>query len=528
MSPKYRARVTLILTAMIAALAVVSGCTQKPVKPTVLATCGAGRLERWGMSRVVYLVGDPYQRGLQQGTLLKDQVRTMAALAAKVAAARTGSAARRAALTASLEPDELEEMKGIADGAGVERESILDLNFAYELSFPAACSQFAAIDEAGTFVVGRNLEYYMADIVGKGRVLQIVIPDRGIPYFAPSLAGLAGVLTGINRDGVYVAMNAIPQAEQADDGVPVTVSLRRILLTASSMEQAVEQISSIPAAAGHLLLLVSGSEREFISPEIGCTQSAEVRPNRGDDYIVVTNHYVNSDMAMLVPEMDDNHHELLEQALSEKPVLNATEGIELLTLVGVRPRHLQFATLQSLVWLPDHDEAWLSNSTLPATDGRFICFHPREMLNSFSPDASANFSIDARVMLAHRPPEPGSDLTWRVTVTPKLPLRGLQATLKLSDAVQQLQPGYTMTRTISSPVTHVDPEGQNGSKALRLGITSGFTRIDALSVRDQERLRAALVEPMVLELVWEGGREYLLIPSSDITYSEYERDLPPQ
>jgi hypothetical protein len=150
------------------------------------------------------------------------------------------------------------------------------------------------------------------------------------------------------------------------------------------------------------------------------------------------------------------------------------------------------------------------------------------MLNSLSPDVSANFSIDARVMLVRRSTEAGSGLTWRVTVTPKQPLRGLQATLKLSDAVQQLQPGYTITRTISSPVTDVDPGGQNGSKAIKLGITSGFTRVDTLTVRDLERLRASLIEPIMLELIWEGGREYLLIPSSDITYSEYDHDPPPR
>jgi predicted choloylglycine hydrolase len=386
MSLKYRARMTLILIAMITALAVLSGCTQKPVKPTVIATCGAGRLERWGMTKVVYLVGDPYQRGLQQGTLLKAQVRAMTKLADMIASGRTDVPPLRAEFAAGLLPDELAEMKGIAEGAGVEYESVLDANFAYEYTRSMGCSQFAAIDETGAFVVGRNLDYHMATILAKGRVLQVVVPDRGVPYFAPSLAGLAGVLTGINSQGIYAAIDAIPGAEQAEGGVPVSITLRRLLLTATSLDQATDLLKETPVSVGYKLLVVSGSERRFVSPEIGVTQSAYIPPKEGESFLVVTNHYVDPDMVALVRSTDDDRQAKLEQALAAGPALDEAKGIELLSLVEVQPPQYRSSyTLQSLVWLPDRDEAWLSNSTLPATQGRFICFHPREMLNSELP-----------------------------------------------------------------------------------------------------------------------------------------------
>lgn len=521
-----RVSTALMLTVLIVGLVATGGC-RRATGPVVVATSGDGRLERWGKTDVVFLVGDPYERGHQQGSLLKEQVRVVAAGMAANLANKAGVDVRAAELAKELAPDELAEMQGIADGAEIDFSGVLKINVMYELVLLQGCSQFAAEDAGGTLIVGRNLDFDMVDVLSQASVVQVVLPDSGQPYLAPSFSGMAGVVTGINRSGVYAAANAIPRAEQSSDGVAVSFAIQRLLLGSTSMAEASSFLTNLRPAAGYKLMLASASERRFSSPEVGVTRTMFVMPR--DGYIVATNHYVSSEMLAVVPSQDDNRQGQLTGALMVKPLFDANKGIELLGKVAAG-RGLSSQTIQSMIWLPDRDELWYSDNALPATDGDFECLKPVALLDSMSPVASQQFAFTAKVQVIKEPANgsPGSHVRWDVRVAPRLPLRNVQVTLRLSDAVQRLQPGYTMARTITSQPADLDPSGKAGSAAHILGINSGVSRITALSGKDYAAMRAALVEPMMLDLTWDGGKASIRIPTANISYEEYASAFPPR
>lgn len=380
-----RQRIAAILLVIGAAVAVIAAAhwLNPPSGPTIVASSGAGRLEKWGTLKVLLLSGAPYDRGVQHGTLLKEQVARVAdrmRQAVDESPRRDELMARADALERQLLPAEAEEMRGVADGAGVDYDAVVLMNMAYEL-YEAGCSQFAATDASGTLVVGRNFEYYLPDVLSRARVLQVVRPTDGRPYLAPSFAGCVGVITGVNDRGIYAAVNAIPGAERSDTGVPSSFALRRLLTDTTTIGQAEALLASMPCAMGYNLMLVSSSERAYRGVEVGVTGSGDVMPESG--FVVVTNHYTLPDMRrrILFTYRDDMHQEMLREKLLEATTLDGPVGIGLLKSVAVgSPRQPYLYTLHSLVWLPGSDDAWLSMSGLPATSGTFELLHPLEIL----------------------------------------------------------------------------------------------------------------------------------------------------
>lgn len=370
---------SVVLVALVVAAALAAA---KPITPKLLASSGTGRLEKWGSLDVVFVSGSPYERGFQHGALLKERVRLVADMVTEQAAIRGQMQVAAEALEEYLLPDETEEMRGLADGAGVSYDSVLYVNLAYEVLRLGGCSQFAAIDDKNTLMVGRNLDYGFTDVLSRCRVLIVAKPSAGEPYFAPGFAGQVGVSTGINGSGIYAAINAVPNAEQTENGVASGFAIRRLLTASHTMDEALNLLDSSPCAVGYNLMLVSGRERRFLVDEIGVTGSAQVLPK--DGFVVTTNHYTLPEMISRVRTgyQDDARQETLEKALAVAAPADRYRAAELLKSVAVGPPRYRSHTLESLVWLPALDEAWLSLTGLPATSGSFALLHPMQMMDA--------------------------------------------------------------------------------------------------------------------------------------------------
>src|SRR4051812_36466115 len=119
-----------------------------------LARCGAGFLEDVDGYRVLHVKGEPYEMGYQQGALLRDDIRESVRFLFDVKAkelkvelggiklldpkqAIKGIASRQRKYI----PERFfEEMRGIADGAGLNVQDIIIANFIPEMFH---CSGFA-------------------------------------------------------------------------------------------------------------------------------------------------------------------------------------------------------------------------------------------------------------------------------------------------------------------------------------------------------------------------------------------------
>jgi hypothetical protein len=239
---------------------------------------------------VLHIEGEPYERGYQHGRLMAPEIgRLIRELAAHSSTAAPGHAWRELRLLADalflrrFDPEFLEEMKGIADGAAaggarfegrpVDLLDIVTINADVETSFlaraleatptglegrrfaepreqaPAArqefhCSAFAAAGPAtpdGQVVIGHITMWSLFHAFFYNVWLDVK-PARGHRVLMQTYP--AGIMSGLdyyqNDSGLVVCETTLAQTRFDATGVPLVDRIRRALQYADSIERAVE------------------------------------------------------------------------------------------------------------------------------------------------------------------------------------------------------------------------------------------------------------------------------------------------
>ena len=205
--------------------------------------------------------GEASQRGRQYGEQARERVHRSVSAYREVFAALAGwdwptvraEAARFEAPIAAFGPQYLAEMRGIADGAGLDFADVLAINVRTEVMFAAKARQAAAAGSmaAGPVAAGSMVAECSAFAVtpAPGRPGQAVLGQNWdwLPHSAETVVVLearqddgpdfvtvveAGLLakTGMNSSGLGLVTNALVTADDAGEpGLPYHLLLRAIL-----------------------------------------------------------------------------------------------------------------------------------------------------------------------------------------------------------------------------------------------------------------------------------------------------------
>jgi isopenicillin-N N-acyltransferase-like protein len=199
----------------------------------------------------VRVAGSPRARGRAYGEQARDRVRRSVEAYREVFAADTGwdwpsvrAHARQYALPIQrFDARYLEEIRGIAEGAGLDEEDVLAINVRTEVMFAATarraadpsrrvgeCTAFAVTPERsddGHTVIGQNWDWLLhaEDTV----VVLEAQQDDGPDYVTVVEAGLLAK-TGMNSSGIGLVTNALASdADAGVPGIPYHVALRAVL-----------------------------------------------------------------------------------------------------------------------------------------------------------------------------------------------------------------------------------------------------------------------------------------------------------
>jgi isopenicillin-N N-acyltransferase-like protein len=257
--------------------------------------------------------GGPRERGRQYGAGAADRVARSIEAYREVFAHYAGwdwARVRREAEAfrepiAAFGPAYLEEIGGIAEGAGADELDVLAINVRTEVMFaatardadklrslPAECSAFAALPgrAGGRLIVGQNWDWLMHSF--ETCVVLECTPEEGPAFVTVVEAGLLAK-AGLNSAGVALCTNAlVSDADLGRPGVPYHVLLRAILdaetiTDALATLQRAERASSanfLLAHADGIALDVEGAPGDFARLFLGYAQ---------DGVILHTNHFLN-------------------------------------------------------------------------------------------------------------------------------------------------------------------------------------------------------------------------------------------
>lgn len=196
------------------------------------------------------------------------------------------------------DPDIIDEIKGIAFGAGVSFDDIVAINARTEILRRGknleGCTSFSvmpACTASGDTILGQNWDWNPAQ---KDAVFVLRIRQKEKPAICMiTEGGLVGKI-GFNSCGIGVCFNALKTDNQGD-GVPAHVILRGIL-NADNFEDAVKAVyrGGIASSANYLISCCEGKAADI---ETDAANYDIIYPEAG--ILAHANHYVSPRLTMM-------------------------------------------------------------------------------------------------------------------------------------------------------------------------------------------------------------------------------------
>jgi predicted choloylglycine hydrolase len=183
-------------------------------------------------------------------------------------------------------PEACEEMRGMADGAGVpyQRFSAWLMCVSVCLELPG-CSMIA-FKKGGKVVFGRNND--LPPIFRKISSSALYVPSHGYSFIANSSAFVSAE-DGINEKGLAVGMTYV-WAKELKAGFSSMFFVRYILEKCATAEEGLKSIQNIPIGGAYHLILAD--KKEVVHVE--CSPQ-KTKINKGD-FAIASNHFVSEEM----------------------------------------------------------------------------------------------------------------------------------------------------------------------------------------------------------------------------------------
>lgn len=257
--------------------------------------------------KVLVLTGTPYERGLQHGTLLKKEIGELVPKWEKYVERLFKVKAdeyikhflKNTGFIPAIKkwtPELLEEIRGIADGSGIDFDTmyvyqLLDEIWLHGKGVLPHCTCIG-VNRQGKIpaMAGQNLdipEFYD----GYQVLFRIKYPDSKMESFVVSFPGFIAA-NGMNNSPVSVHVNAMGQMEYAKEGLPVAFIIRGVLKQ-TSYEKALKFIHTVKHASGQNYIITGIDKSSGF--ECSAKKAVQYIPFQGAQWTYHTNHPLVND-----------------------------------------------------------------------------------------------------------------------------------------------------------------------------------------------------------------------------------------
>lgn len=285
-----------------------------------------------------------------------------------------------------------------------------DIGHALQELAVVGCTSFGAsgsYSSDSTLIVGRNFDFYMGPEFAKQRLLSIVNPSEGYSYSSYSWAGLMGVVSGMNEAGLTVTINAAKSDLPTGAKDPISILAREVLQYASTIEEAVAICEKRDVFVSESLMIGSTKDNRTAIIEKSPLKFGVFDPHT--DLVVCSNHYQSdfyaSDEAnsLNIEESDSPYRfELMQSLLEAKApldprdaiaILSETKGLENKDIGLGNPKSInQLIGHHAIIFKPTDQLFWISN--YPNQIGGMQAFNLQELL-ARSKDDTGSLDVDS-------------------------------------------------------------------------------------------------------------------------------------
>ena len=176
-----------------------------------------------------------------------------------------------------FEPETLEEMYGVSLSTSPEFNRLAD-PFTRQVAYHGlhevgqmlidnqvdvmGCTLFA-LPYKNSWVIGRNFDFEAGRIFDEEKIMKWVFPEHGNAFVSVTWAGMVGVVTGVNEQGVYISLNAAGSDDFKRLGTPSTLVILKALMFANTADQARKIIEAAPMFITDIFVVVDKTGQAY-------------------------------------------------------------------------------------------------------------------------------------------------------------------------------------------------------------------------------------------------------------------------
>ncbi len=253
------------------------------------------------------------------------------------------------------------------------------------------CSSFAVWGDQtvdGELIIGRNFDFYAGDEFAQDKMIQFIEPAEGYRFVAISWAGMIGVMSGMNQQGITVTINAGKSDMPLVAKTPISLVAREILQYASTTEEAIKIAKEKQVFVSESIMVGSANDNKAILIEMS-PEKFGVYDVPNTSRLICTNHFQSdtySDDENNLEHIASSHskfrHDRLEVLLNDTVIVTPKKAVEILrdrkgvdgSLIGNgNEKSLnQLLAHHGVVFKPNEKRIWISSA--PYQLGNFVSF----------------------------------------------------------------------------------------------------------------------------------------------------------
>jgi isopenicillin-N N-acyltransferase like protein len=139
-----------------------------------------------------------------------------------------------------------------------------------------------------------NLDFPAGKVWDQNQVVQLMRPEQGFAYLAVTWPGMFGVVSGMNEEGLAIALLTAHTEQPIASGVPVMLLARQVLEQAKTLAEATQIIQNAKCMVAERFLIGSGSENDFLVVEKTPEKTVVVKMQK--KFVVASNYFVSPDL----------------------------------------------------------------------------------------------------------------------------------------------------------------------------------------------------------------------------------------
>lgn len=249
--------------------------------------------------------------------------------------------------------------------------------------------------EDGQMLIGRNFDFYVGDDFAKNKLIEFIEPEDGIPYMSVSWPGMTGVVSGMNKDGITVTINAGKSKIPLTAKTPISLVTREILQYAKNIDDAIVIAKKRKVFVSESILVGSARDKNAVIIEVSPKNFGVYRvENTGR--VLCTNHFQSEaykddkrNQKHIIESHSEYRYEKLQELLQKNKKLNPEKMAAILrNKSGLKDRKIgygnekainQLLAHHAVIFSPEKRLVWVSSN--PYQLGEFVCYDLNEIFS---------------------------------------------------------------------------------------------------------------------------------------------------